>query len=106
MAFGALVALERRTRQGGSWLVRISLAQTGRWLVGRGQVPEAELKDVPQEFTPAELQRWSVVSDTPVGRLHHLGPVLGLSETPPRWARPSVPLGYNEPVWPARAMHE
>jgi hypothetical protein len=28
--------------------------------------------------------------------------VLRLSETPPRWARPSVPLGYNEPVWPAR----
>ena len=40
MAFGALVALERRTREGGSWLVRISLAQTGRWLTGRGQVPE------------------------------------------------------------------
>src|SRR5712672_1737544 len=33
MAFGALVALARRTREGGSWLVRISLAQTGRWLV-------------------------------------------------------------------------
>jgi hypothetical protein len=41
-------------------------------------------------------------SDTPVGRLGHLAPVVRLSETPPRWARPSVPLGYNEPVWPAR----
>ena len=103
MAFGALVALARRAREGGSWLVRISLAQTGRWLVGRGQVPEPELKDVPKEFTPAELERWSMASDTPVGRLHHLGPVVRLSETPPRWARPSVPLGYHEPVWPARA---
>jgi crotonobetainyl-CoA:carnitine CoA-transferase CaiB-like acyl-CoA transferase len=103
MAFGAMVALARRTREGGSWLVRISLAQVGRWLVERGQVPEADLKDVPQEFTPAELQRWSMTSDTPVGRLHHLGPVVHLSETPPHWARPSVPLGYNEPVWPARA---
>ena len=103
MAFGAMVALARRTRQGGSWLVRISLAQTGRWLVERGQVPEVELKDVPKEFTPAELARWSMTSDTPVGRLHHLGPVVRLSETPPRWARPSVPLGYHEPVWPARA---
>ena len=102
MAFGAMVALARRAREGGSWLVRISLAQTGRWLVGRGQVPEAELKDVPKEFTPAELERWSMTSDTPGGRLHHLGPVLRLSETPPRWARPSVPLGYHEPVWPAR----
>ena len=104
MAFGAMVALARRTREGGSWLVRISLAQVGRWLVERGQVPGAGLKDVPQEFTPAELQRWSMSSDTPVGRLHHLGPVVRLSETPPHWARPSVPLGYNEPVWPARAI--
>ena len=102
MAFGAMVALARRAREGGSWLVRISLAQTGRWLVGRGQVPEGQLKDVPKEFTPAELERWSTTSDTPVGRLRHLAPVLRLSETPPRWARPSVPLGYNEPVWPAR----
>src|SRR6202521_3288577 len=97
MAFGAMVALARRAREGGSWLVRISLAQTGRWLVGRGQVPETELKDVPKEFTPAELERWSMVSDTPVGRLHHLGPVVRLSETPPRWARPTVPLGYHPP---------
>jgi crotonobetainyl-CoA:carnitine CoA-transferase CaiB-like acyl-CoA transferase len=102
MAFGAMVALARRVREGGSWLVRISLAQTGRWLVGRGQVPEAQLKGVPKEFTPAELARWSMSSDTPVGRLGHLAPVVRLSETPPRWARPSVPLGYNEPVWPAR----
>jgi crotonobetainyl-CoA:carnitine CoA-transferase CaiB-like acyl-CoA transferase len=103
MAFGALVALARRVREGGSWLVRCSLAQTGRWLVGRGEVPETALTDVPKEFTPAELKRWSMTSDTPVGRLHHLGPVVRLSETPPRWARPTVPLGYHEPVWPARA---
>jgi crotonobetainyl-CoA:carnitine CoA-transferase CaiB-like acyl-CoA transferase len=103
MAFGAMVALARRAREGGSWLVRISLAQTGRWLVGRGQVPEAELTDVPKEFTPAELERWTMTSDTPAGRLHHLAPVVRLSETPPRWARPSVPLGYHPPVWPARA---
>jgi crotonobetainyl-CoA:carnitine CoA-transferase CaiB-like acyl-CoA transferase len=106
MAFGAMVALGRRAREGGSWLVRISLAQVGRWLVGVGQVPEADLKDVPKDFTPAELERWSMTSNTPVGRLQHLGPVLRLSETPPRWARPMVPLGYNEPVWPPRPKAE
>src|ERR671925_598193 len=63
MALGAMVALVRRTREGGSWLVRISLAQTGRWLVGRGQVPETELGNVPKEFTPAELERWTIASD-------------------------------------------
>jgi crotonobetainyl-CoA:carnitine CoA-transferase CaiB-like acyl-CoA transferase len=100
MAFGAMVALARRAREGGSWLVRISLAQVGRWLVERGQVPESELKNVPKEFTPAELERWSMMSETPVGRLQHLAPVIRLSETPPRWARPTVPLGYHQPVWP------
>jgi crotonobetainyl-CoA:carnitine CoA-transferase CaiB-like acyl-CoA transferase len=102
MAFGAMVALARRAREGGSWLVRISLAQVGRWLVERGQVPEAELKDVPKEFTAAEIERWTITSDTPVGRLQHLGPVIRLSETPPRWARPTVPLGYHRPEWPDR----
>jgi crotonobetainyl-CoA:carnitine CoA-transferase CaiB-like acyl-CoA transferase len=104
MAFGAMVALGRRAREGGSWLVRISLAQVGRWLVGRGQVPEAQLKDVPKEFSPAEIDRWSMTTDTPMGRLGHLAPVVRLSETPPRWARPSVPLGYHAPAWPARGV--
>jgi crotonobetainyl-CoA:carnitine CoA-transferase CaiB-like acyl-CoA transferase len=102
MAFGATVALARRAREGGSWLVRISLAQTGRWLVGRGEVPKSELGNVPAEFTPAELARWTIISDTPAGRLHHLGPVVQLSQTPPRWARPTVPLGYHPPAWPPR----
>jgi hypothetical protein len=102
-AFGAMVALARRAREGGSWLVRISLAQVGRWLVGRGEVPEAALEDVPKEIPPADIDRWLIDSDTPVGRLRHLGPTVRLSETPPYWARPLVPLGYNDPVWPARA---
>jgi crotonobetainyl-CoA:carnitine CoA-transferase CaiB-like acyl-CoA transferase len=103
MAFGAMVALARRAREGGSWLVRISLAQTGKWLVDRGEVPEAALENIEKEFYPAEIARWSIESDTPAGRLRHLGPTVRLSETPPYWARPSVPLGYHEPAWPARA---
>jgi crotonobetainyl-CoA:carnitine CoA-transferase CaiB-like acyl-CoA transferase len=102
MAFGATVALARRAREGGSWLVRISLAQTGRWLVGRGEVPVSQLKDVAKEFTGDEIARWSTETDTPVGRLRHLAPTLQLSETQPYWARPTVPLGHHQPVWPAR----
>jgi len=102
MAFGALVALKRRATEGGSWLVRISLAQAGRWLVGRGEVPEAQLKNIPVEFTEAEIAKWSVESVTPAGKLRHLAPTLQLSETQPYWARATVPLGYHEPVWPPR----
>ncbi len=103
MAFGTMVALGRRAREGGSWHVRISLAQVGRWLVSRGQVPEAELKNIAKDFTPEELQRWSMISETPVGRLQHLAPVLQMSETPTRWARTMVPLGHSQPVWPPRS---
>jgi crotonobetainyl-CoA:carnitine CoA-transferase CaiB-like acyl-CoA transferase len=104
MACGAMVALARRAREGGSWLVRISLAQTGRWLVDRGQVPEAALNDIDKELYPAEIARWSIESDTPAGRLRHLGPTVRMSETAPYWARPSAPLGHHQPVWPARAI--
>jgi crotonobetainyl-CoA:carnitine CoA-transferase CaiB-like acyl-CoA transferase len=102
MAFGAMLALERRAREGGSWLVRISLAQVGRWIVDLGEVPAAELAGAPEDFAAGELEAWSMVSDTPSGRLRHLAPVVRLSETPPYWARPSVPLGYHPPIWPAR----
>ena len=102
MAFGATIALGRRVREGGSWLVRISLAQTGRWLVDLGQVPEAELQDVPKDFTPDELDKWTTFSDVAAGRLRHLAPVVQLSETQPYWARAAPVLGSNDPVWPGR----
>ncbi|MBV9836155.1 MAG: CoA transferase [Alphaproteobacteria bacterium] len=102
MAFGAMVALERRAREGGSWLVRISLAQVGKWLVDLGEVPVASLAGVPEEFDADERARWSMTSKTPNGLLRHLRPVAQMSETPPRWARPSVPLGHHPPVWPER----
>lgn len=103
MAFGAMVALARRAQEGGSWMVRISLAQVGRWIVDLGEVPAAALAGVPAEFTPAEIARWSTVSETPSGALSHLKPVVELSETPARWVRPSVPLGHHRPEWPARS---
>jgi crotonobetainyl-CoA:carnitine CoA-transferase CaiB-like acyl-CoA transferase len=102
MAFGAMVALGRRAREGGSWLVRISLAQVGKWIVDLGEVAEAAARAAPEEFTRDELDRWSMVSQTPSGPLRHLGPVVQISETQPHWARPSVPLGYHKPEWVAR----
>ena len=101
MAFGAMVALKKRATEGGSWLVRISLAQVGKWLVDQGEVPVSQLKNIATEFTREELDRWITTSDTPVGKLFHLGPTVRMSETPTYWARPTVPLGYHKPVWPA-----
>ena len=103
MAFGGIVALNKRIHEGGSWLVRISLAQVGRWLVSQGEIPETQLNDVAAEFTPEEIASWLMVSETPMGNLGHLSPVIGLSESAPRWSRPSVPLGYHDPIWPERS---
>jgi crotonobetainyl-CoA:carnitine CoA-transferase CaiB-like acyl-CoA transferase len=104
MAFGAMVALARRAQEGGSWLVRISLAQVGKWIVDLGEVAETAARDAPAEFAQDELERWSMVSETPSGPLRHLAPVVQMSETQPYWARPSVPLGYNRPEWPERGL--
>jgi crotonobetainyl-CoA:carnitine CoA-transferase CaiB-like acyl-CoA transferase len=101
MATGTMIALKRRAEEGGSWLVRISLAQVGKWIVDLGEVPEGSLRGLPTEFSAEELDRWSMVSETPSGRLRHLKPVVSLSETPPFWARPAVPLGYHPPIWPS-----
>ncbi|BAO91365.1 CoA transferase [Caballeronia cordobensis] len=38
MAFGAAAALWKQQREGGSWHVEVSLAQTGHWLRGLGRV--------------------------------------------------------------------
>ena len=91
MAFGAMVALARRAREGGSWLVRVALARTGKWIVDRGTVDPARAV----EPDPQTRQTRS-----PAGVITHLGPVVQLSETPPYWARPPVPLGYHRPQWP------
>jgi crotonobetainyl-CoA:carnitine CoA-transferase CaiB-like acyl-CoA transferase len=95
-AFGALVALARRAREGGSYLVRVSLAQTGRWVDRLGRVSGRHLADQ----TLADVGDLLAESDSPFGRLRHVAPAARLSETPASWSRPPVPLGTHEAVWP------
>lgn len=102
MAAGTMVALRKRAVEGGSWFVRLSLAQVGHWLQQQGEVELPALAGVPSEFDAQELDAWLMTSDTPMGRLQHLAPVVQFSETPSRWARPSVPLGHTPPHWPDR----
>jgi crotonobetainyl-CoA:carnitine CoA-transferase CaiB-like acyl-CoA transferase len=94
MAFGALAALHRRATEGGSWLVRVSLARTGKWIADRGMV--GDFASVPPELPREELQALLVQT----GNYTHLKPVLELSETPPFWARPPAPLGSHRAEWP------
>ncbi|MEK6244955.1 MAG: CoA transferase [Pseudomonadota bacterium] len=100
MAYGAMVALARRVGEGGSWLVRVSLARTGKWIVDRGFFDD--FASVPKDLEPEELKKLLVETKAPQGLIQHLKPVLGLSETPPHWERPPVPLGTHRPEWPTR----
>jgi crotonobetainyl-CoA:carnitine CoA-transferase CaiB-like acyl-CoA transferase len=97
MAFGALMALMRKMREGGSWHVRLSLAQTAHWLAGLGRVAGGFACPEP---TGEELRALTHEMDTPFGRLGFVRHAAILSETPACWARPPVPLGTHAPVWP------
>jgi crotonobetainyl-CoA:carnitine CoA-transferase CaiB-like acyl-CoA transferase len=95
-AFGALVALTRRAKQGGSYLVRVSLAQTGHWLRGLGRIEETGIAEPSQEDVADLLER----TETPFGLVEHIRPdVASMSETPEYWSMPPSPLGTHEPQW-------
>jgi crotonobetainyl-CoA:carnitine CoA-transferase CaiB-like acyl-CoA transferase len=100
MAFGAMVALDRRVREGGSWLVRVSLARTGKFIVDRGLLDTAALEGVPDDLPADEMARLTTETQTPLGSLRHLAPIVRMSETKARWTRPPVPLGTHPPRWP------
>jgi crotonobetainyl-CoA:carnitine CoA-transferase CaiB-like acyl-CoA transferase len=102
LAYGAMVALGRRAREGGSWLVRNSLAGAGHWIRQHGLLDPAEYAHLPAELPADELQSLLTQHDAPDGRITHLAPVVQMSETPARWSRPAVPRGYHRPVWPER----
>jgi crotonobetainyl-CoA:carnitine CoA-transferase CaiB-like acyl-CoA transferase len=90
-ALGALVALGRRAREGGSYRVGASLCQTGMWLERLG------MRCTPEDATGlGDISDLYVHYDTTVGRLSQFAPALELSETPPHWARPAVPLGTHD----------
>jgi len=95
-AFGALMALARRAREGGSYLVLMSLAQTARWVNALGRVEGRGTA----ELTLEDIEDLLTDSDTPFGRLRHVVPAARLSETPAFWSRPAVPLGTHEAAWP------
>ena len=102
MAFGAMVALARRATEGGSWLVRVSLAGCGEWIRNAGTVPPDACADCPAQVRDDAVRPWLQQSSSPVGVITHLGPVTRMSITPPRWARPVPEAGASPREWPPR----
>ena len=96
-AFGTLMALGRRAREGGSYLVRVSLAQTGWWVDSLGRVDGVATPDQ----TLADVDDLLAERDSAFGRLRHVVPPARLSETPCAWTLPPVPTGTHPPTWAA-----
>ena len=96
-AYGAMAALARRVREGGSWLVQTSLSQTSMWYRSLGQLTDFRGADT------GDVAGYCGEMDTDhYGRIRYLAPALSLSETEPRWDLPPSPHGAHEPVWLSR----
>jgi crotonobetainyl-CoA:carnitine CoA-transferase CaiB-like acyl-CoA transferase len=99
MAFGAMMAKARQSRDGGSWHVRVSLAQTGRWLRDLGRVADGfKTEDYEAETVKPFIEELA----SGFGPLRSVRHSALLSKTPAFWARPSMPLGSHPRQWPPR----
>ena len=97
LAFGAIMARIRQASEGGSWLVRVSLAATGRWLWNLGRIEGGFFCPLPSREDVVDLLE---DSSSPFGAMRAVRHAAQLSATPAQWVRPSVPLGTNAPIWP------
>lgn len=93
IAFGAAAALHRQQREGGSWHVQVSLAQTGHWLRQLGRVPQGLAAVAPS------LEPFLETSDSAWGALRATRHGAQLGRTPAAWSRPSVRPGDSPARW-------
>lgn len=99
-AFGAMVALRRRAREGGSWHVQLSLERTAAWVREMTGVLGEESMQPPA--VPADTSISDLYAELPsvFGQLRFLRPVAQLAATPARWNRAPVRLGSDPAQWP------
>ncbi len=96
LAFAVMAALKRRAEEGGSWHVRGSLAQTCYWFRRLGRIDGMQCRDPGFDDVRDCMEETS----SGFGRLTAVRHAAVMTETPARWARPSVPLGTHAPAWP------
>jgi crotonobetainyl-CoA:carnitine CoA-transferase CaiB-like acyl-CoA transferase len=92
---GALGALLRRAREGGSWHVTTSLTQASMWVLSMGELPEVP-QSVP-DYVPREGD--ILTAQTVFGELQHVAPITQYSATPGYWSRMPQPAGASRPEW-------
>lgn len=95
-AYGILLALAVRARDGGSYHVRVSLCQSGMFIYRQGKLA---FPGVGLDLSAAELETIRIESQPKSGPLRHLGPILRFSEAPAHWTLPTPHLGGDSPEW-------
>ncbi|WP_202946272.1 CoA transferase [Paenibacillus terrae] len=97
-SFGAMIALARRAREGGSYRVQVSLCQSAMLLQRQGLLENFE--HAPGRLSDAEFESYAVCDNNTIyGDLKSLGPVIRMSETPPRWSNTTPELGSDKAEW-------
>ena len=62
---------------------------------------QGKIKNLPKNLGLrfGEIKKLCTESNTDLGCIRHLGPVLGFSETNPYWDLPTPRLGSSDPNW-------
>ena len=96
-AAGALGALIRRAKEGGSYHVKVSLTRASMWVQDLGQLPQDQWPQTPPSLRarPEHL----LAMDSSFGRLVVPAPITQYSRTPAYWDRPPEPYGASMPCW-------
>lgn len=96
MALGTMAALHRQTTEGGSWHVRVSLAQTGAWLRQLGRIDQGlACPDWPSEA----INDLRESCHSGYGQLSAIRHAAQLDATPFKLTQPAMPLGHGNATW-------
>lgn len=97
-AVGALAALIKRAKEGGSYHVKVNLTSNAMWCCSLGTLNRNELdfSDTAHHLLPPDI----MTRQTALGKICRLASPVELSKTPGNWENPIlVPRGSNKPEW-------
>jgi crotonobetainyl-CoA:carnitine CoA-transferase CaiB-like acyl-CoA transferase len=94
-ALGAMAALIKRAREGGAWLVRVSLARTCMFALEHG----LGRHDAPKAVDASEFRPWMIDQEGQLGLMTRLSPVIAYGRTPVYAAIAGTAPGSHLPKW-------
>jgi crotonobetainyl-CoA:carnitine CoA-transferase CaiB-like acyl-CoA transferase len=104
---GAVAALQRRAREGGSYRVHVSLTRVSLWLYSLGLFDKEYAHAVAGSGGPHSQPAPELfVADTPAGVYQGVTDQVQMSRTPGKYRTVLVPRGTSKPAWLARAREQ